>query len=111
MHKLVLQTAGKHHSKPPWEVQKCFTGVGILLKHLNFSGFLFSHEKFGFDGQLSFLLIHITLQALFHDLLQLMVLLNLGLGGLGMFDFPEKIAKVKAWNDDVVSGAVRRNTC
>lgn len=29
---------------------------------------------------------------------------------LGMFGFPEKFTKVKAWCNDVVSRAVRRNT-
>lgn len=102
--------------QPPWEVQKGFTGEGTLIKPLNFSGFVFSQNKTKKNLDLMSSCVSFSFKSpskphsttsqratddvFIHKPGQL----------LGMFDFPEKFTKVKAWCDDVVSRAVRRNT-
>lgn len=99
----------------PWDVQKGIRVEGTWMEPSNISGLLFSylcHEKFGLDELLSFLLIWI-ISNLFSMTLQRAVdgVIRPKPGqALGMFDFPERFTKVKAWCDDVVSRAGRRNT-
>lgn len=81
-------------------------GEETLIKPLSFSGFLFSHENFGFDELVCFLLIQSPFElCLVASRRAIDGVIRPKLGQLlGMFDFPEK---VKAWCDDVVSRAGR----